>query len=75
MSLAKDRLSKIDPEIIKSVISKQAALIVLSRQKEYIESLIHDGLLSEKDGEVFFDKFRRDEASIRAARRDDFKYR
>ncbi|CAM9121030.1 unnamed protein product, partial [Ectocarpus fasciculatus] len=55
-----DRLSKIDPEIIKSVISKQAALIVLSRQKEYIESLIHDGLLSEKDGEVFFDKFRRD---------------
>ena len=71
--MAKTRLAGIDPDIVRNVISKQAALIVLTRQKEYIETLIHDGLLSEKDGEVFFRKFRQDELAIRKARREDFK--
>lgn len=73
MALAKNRLAQINPTIMKSVISKQAALIVLTRQKEYVESLIHDGLLSDKDGDVFYNKFRKDELDIRAARRADFK--
>jgi hypothetical protein len=71
--MAKARLAQIDPEIIRSVNSKQAALIVLTRQKEYIESMIHDGVLTEKDGDVFFDKFRKDEVAVRNARREDFK--
>jgi hypothetical protein len=71
--MAKTRLALIDPQIIRSVITKQASLIILTRQKEYIESMIHDGLLTDKDGDVFFGKFRQDELAVRAARRQDFK--
>ena len=73
VKLASERLKRIDNEIIRGVMSKQAALILLTRQREYIETMIHDGLLSDKDGDVFYDKFRSDEAAIRAARREDFK--
>jgi hypothetical protein len=70
---AKKRLAEIDKAVIESVITKQAALILLTRQAEFIEGMIHEGLLTEKDGDVFFEKFRRDEVLIRKSRREDFK--
>ncbi len=73
MREAKKRLAEIDKAVIESVITKQAALILLTRQAEFIEGMIHEGLLTEKDGDVFFEKFRRDEVLIRKSRREDFK--
>ena len=73
MKEAKKRLADIDKAVIESMITKQAALILLKRQAEFIEGMIHEGLLTDKDGDVFFEKFRRDEGLIRKSRRDDFK--
>ena len=70
---AKDMLARIDKKYIESVIAKQAALILLQRQTEFIENMMNEGLLTEKDVEIFFDKFREDESEIRLARREDFK--
>lgn len=66
-------LARIDKNYIGSVIAKQAALILLKRQTEFIENMMQEGLLTEKDVEIFYDKFREDEVEIRLARRDDFK--
>jgi hypothetical protein len=67
-------LDSLDSEIIASVQTKQAALVLLTRQTHLVESMMHEGLLSEKDGDVFFEKFREDEVIIRKARRRDYRY-
>jgi hypothetical protein len=68
-------LRGVDSEIISSVRTKQAALVLLARQTHLVEHMMHEGLLSEKDGEVFFEKFREDEVEIRKSRRKDYRYR
>ncbi len=73
MKEAKKRLAAMNPKIVASVVTKQAALILLWKQKEFIENLIHEGLLDTKDGDIFFEKFKKDELSIRKERRADFK--
>lgn len=67
-------LRGIDDEIISSVQTKQAALVLLARQTHLVEHMMHEGLLSEKDGEVFFEKFREDEVMIRKSRRRDYRF-
>jgi hypothetical protein len=64
-------LETIDKDIVASVLSKQAALVLLTKQAEFVTDMIQEGLLTEKDGDVFFDKFRQDEVEIRKERRKD----
>lgn len=67
-------LSLIDQKVLQSVISKQAALSLLKTQASFIKNMIHEGLMTEKDGELFFEEISKDEIRIKNERLKDLKY-
>jgi hypothetical protein len=63
-----------DNEMVRSIVSKQVAEIVLEKQRRYIHDLMHGGLLSQKEGAEMLEGVAQDLARRYAARRKQSKF-
>jgi len=63
-----------DNEMVRSIVSKQVAEIVLEKQRRYIHDLMHGGLLSQKEGAEMLEAVAQDLAKRYAARRKQSKF-
>ena len=70
MEKAKELLKSINPNDVRKVNTHRAAKIVLLKQAEIIHTIVHDGILSEKNASNLIESLERERDRIHVLRAD-----
>lgn len=73
MEKARNQLFEINSTIVQNIVTRQAATMILNKQKEYVLEMSSTGLLTTTDAEQFFESILHDLNRIEKIRQLEFR--